>query len=114
MGFTLRGLLRFCRCSRRGTQRFCHCSAQRIRELPGFTLSPAGGGIYLFPGVGPTGLTSAEACERILEEAHVLVLPGSAFGDAGEGYLRIACTVGLDKMEEAFGRMAQMPMLQGR
>ena len=88
--------------------------AQRIRELPGFTLSPAGGGIYLFPGVGPTGLTSAEACERILEEAHVLVLPGSAFGDAGEGYLRIACTVGLDKMEEAFGRMAQMPMLQGR
>ena len=88
--------------------------AQRIRELPGFTLSPAGGGIYLFPGVGPTGLTSAEACERILEEAHVLMLPGSAFGDAGEGYLRIACTVGLDKMEEAFGRMAQMPMLQGR
>ena len=73
-----------------------------------------GGGIYLFPGVGPTGLTSAEACERILEEAHVLMLPGSAFGDAGEGYLRIACTVGLDKMEEAFGRMAQMPMLQGR
>ena len=121
--------------------------AQRIRELPGFTLSPAGGGIYLFPGVGPTGLTSAEACERILEEAHVLMLPGSAFGDAGEGYLRIACNgffcfclilqtdfthsshtvkiyhpnrinfftaVGLDKMEEAFGRMAQMPMLQGR
>ena len=83
-------------------------------RLPGFTLSPAGGGIYLFPGVGPTGLTSAEACERILEEAHVLMLPGSAFGDAGEGYLRIACTVGLDKMEEAFGRMAQMPMLQGR
>lgn len=84
--------------------------AQRIRELPGFTLSPAGGGIYLFPGVGPTGLTSAEACERILEEAHVLVLPGSwPSATRAEGYLRIACTVGLDKMEEAFGRMAQMP-----
>lgn len=86
--------------------------AKRIREIPGFTLSPAAGGIYLFPGIKKTGLTSMEACARILEEAHVLMVPGSAFGDAGEGYLRIACTVGVDKMAEAFDRMAQMPLLQ--
>ena len=57
---------------------------------------------------------TAPGCAFEADGVHVLMLPGSAFGDAGEGYLRIACTVGLDKMEEAFGRMAQMPMLQGR
>ena len=53
-----------------------------------------------------------QVCERILDEAHVLMVPGSAFGDAGEGYLRIACTVGVDKMAEAFDRMEKMPLLQ--
>ena len=43
--------------------------AQRIRAIPGFTLSPAAGGIYLFPGIKKTGLTSLEACAQILEQA---------------------------------------------
>ena len=86
--------------------------AKRIRSIPAFTLSPAAGGIYLFPGIKKTGLTSMQVCERILDEAHVLMVPGSAFGDAGEGYLRIACTVGVDKMAEAFDRMEKMPLLQ--
>ncbi|WP_367924207.1 aminotransferase class I/II-fold pyridoxal phosphate-dependent enzyme [uncultured Ruthenibacterium sp.] len=88
--------------------------AKRIRAIPAFTLSPAAGGIYLFPGIKKTGLTSMEVCQRILDEAHVLMVPGSAFGDAGEGYLRIACTVGVDKMAEAFDRLEKMPLLQGK
>ena len=41
----------------------------------------------------------------ILREAHVLTLPGNAFGECGEGYVRIACTVGIDTLKEAFDRI---------
>jgi aspartate/methionine/tyrosine aminotransferase len=50
-------------------------------------------------------LSSTEASKKLLEEAHVLVVPGNAFGKSGEGYVRIACTVGLDKLKEAFDRI---------
>ena len=50
--------------------------------------------------------TSEQAAEQILKEAHVLTLPGNAFGRCGEGYLRIACTVGKEKLKEAFERIA--------
>ena len=40
-----------------------------------------------------------------LKKAHVLTLPGNAFGECGEGYLRIACTVGVDTLKEAFDRI---------
>ncbi len=43
-----------------------------------------------------------------MKEAHVLTLPGNAFGRCGEGYLRIACTVGKEKLKEAFERIARM------
>lgn len=70
------------------------------------------GSFYLFPDVSATGLSSEEVSARILEEAHVLTLPGSAFGSCGEGHLRIACTVGEDRLEEAFGRIARMPLFR--
>ena len=59
-----------------------------------------------------TGLSSAEVSDRILKEAHVLTLPGSAFGDCGEGYIRIACTVGVDKLAEAFDRIEKMDIFR--
>lgn len=83
-------------------------AAQRIRAIKGFTLSPASGGIYLFPGIKQTGMTSMQAAQMLLEQAHVLTLPGSAFGEAGEGYLRIACTVGLEQLEQAFDRIERI------
>ena len=43
-----------------------------------------------------------------MEEAHVLVLPGNAFGSCGEGYIRISCTVGIEKLREAFDRIEKM------
>ena len=59
-----------------------------------------------------TGLTSEEVAEKILKEAHVLMLPGNAFGNCGEGYLRIACTEGKEKLGEAFDRIAKMEIFK--
>ena len=44
----------------------------------------------------------------ILREAHVLTLPGNAFGECGEGYVRIACTCGIDVLKEAFDRIERV------
>jgi aspartate/methionine/tyrosine aminotransferase len=74
-------------------------------------LSPKGT-FYLFVNIKETGLSSTEVSDRILKEAHVLVLPGIAFGEAGEGYVRIACTVGIEKLKEAFDRIEKMKLFQ--
>ena len=66
------------------------------------------GSIYLFVNIKKIGLSSVEVAKVLLEEAHVLVLPGNAFGACGEGYIRIAMTVGIDKQEEAFNRIENL------
>ena len=71
-------------------------------------LYPPKGSFYLFINIKKTGLTSEEAAELILKEAHVLVLPGNAFGQCGEGYVRIACTVSNEKLGEAFDRIGRI------
>ncbi len=48
---------------------------------------------YLFIDIKETGLSSEEFCYRLLDEKHIAVVPGNAFNRAGEGYIRIACTV---------------------
>ena len=84
-------------------------AAERINEIPGIhVLYPPKGSFYLFVNIKETGLTSEEAAELFLKEAHVLVLPGNAFGRCGEGYVRIACTVGVEKLGEAFDRIAKV------
>ena len=87
--------------------------AQRIRGAAGVHAQPGGGGIYLSR-CGADRAYKRRGLWSVFWKSPCAGVASSIFGDAGEGYLRIACTVGLDKMEEAFGRMAQMPMLQGR
>lgn len=55
----------------------------------------------------PPGVASAPFARRVLEEEGVVVLPGSAFGPAGEGYFRIALTVGAARLEEAVTRLGR-------
>jgi LL-diaminopimelate aminotransferase len=55
----------------------------------------------------PAGLSSAAFARRALEETGALVLPGSAFGPAGEGYFRIALIAGPDRLKEAAGRLGR-------
>lgn len=85
---------------------------ERIKSLNNISVLPPKGTFYLFPNIKATGLTSQEVADRILKEAHVLVLPGNAFGENGEGYIRIAVTVGVDKINEAFDRIAKMDIFK--
>ena len=81
-------------------------AAERITDIPGISvINPPKGSFYLFINIKETGLSSVEAADMFLKKAHVLTLPGNAFGECGEGYLRIACTVGVDTLKEAFDRI---------
>ena len=55
----------------------------------------------------PRGASSATFAKRSLEETGTVVLPGSAFGPAGEGFFRIALTVGPDRLREAAARLGR-------
>ncbi|MCR4712131.1 MAG: pyridoxal phosphate-dependent aminotransferase [Clostridia bacterium] len=88
-------------------------AAERINQIPKMSvIYPPKGSFYLFPNIKATGLSSVEVAKRILEEAHVIVLPGNDFGSCGEGYLRIACTVDCEKLGEAFDRIAKMELFR--
>lgn len=86
--------------------------AARMNRLSNLSVPLPQGSIYLFPDIRGTGLTSAQVAGRILEEAHVLVLPGDTFGRCGEGYLRIACTVENERMGEAMDRLGRMELFR--
>lgn len=83
--------------------------ALRINKIPNMhVLTPPKGSFYLFVNIKDTGLSSVECADLIMKEAHVLMLPGNAFGNCGEGFLRIACTVNLEKTKDAFDRIEKM------
>ncbi|MDE7104457.1 MAG: aminotransferase class I/II-fold pyridoxal phosphate-dependent enzyme [Ruminococcus sp.] len=63
------------------------------------------GAFYVFPCIKSTGLTSEEFCERLLYEKKVAVVPGNAFGDSGEGYIRISYAYSLKHLMEAMSRI---------
>lgn len=88
-------------------------AAEKINEIPKMSvICPPKGSFYLFINIKKSGLTSEEAADVILRKAHVLMLPGNAFGNCGEGYLRIACTVGVDKLGEAMDRIKKISEFQ--
>ncbi|RLF78081.1 pyridoxal phosphate-dependent aminotransferase, partial [Thermococci archaeon] len=63
---------------------------------------------YIFPRVKDTGLTSKEFSELMIKEAKVVMVPGNAFGKAGEGYVRISYATAYEKLEEAMDRMERV------
>lgn len=63
------------------------------------------GAFYAFPSIQSTGLSSEDFCENLLLEEKVAVVPGSAFGEYGEGYIRCCYAVALPDIEEALERM---------
>jgi aminotransferase len=65
------------------------------------------GAFYAFPSITRTGMTADEFAEQLLFEEHVAVVPGSAFGQAGEGFIRCAYCTATDKIEEALTRIAR-------
>ncbi len=71
----------------------------------GLTCFNPEGAFYVFPCIKSTGLTSEEFCEKLLFEEKVAVVPGSAFGDSGEGYIRISYAYSLKHLMEAISRI---------
>ena len=64
------------------------------------------GAFYAFPCIGSTGLTSEEFAQRLLQEEQVAVVPGTAFGECGEGFVRCSYATSMPLIEEAMARMA--------
>ncbi len=65
------------------------------------------GAFYAFPSIEGTGLSSEEFAKRLLFERKVAVVPGNAFGDCGEGYIRCAYAVNMEKLKEAAERIVE-------
>ena len=73
----------------------------------GLTCFEPEGAFYVFPSIQSTGMTSEEFCERLLKEKHVAVVPGNAFGDSGEGFIRISYCYSIKHITEAIRRMRE-------
>ena len=65
------------------------------------------GAFYVFPCIAEFGMTSDEFATRFLQEEKVAVVPGTAFGDCGEGFIRISYAYSLEKLKMAIGRLAR-------
>ena len=72
-----------------------------LNTIPGITCRTPRGAFYAFPNVTTTGLSSAELTERLLVDAGVAVLGGTAFGRHGEGYLRLSYANSIERIREA-------------
>ena len=65
------------------------------------------GAFYIFPDIRVTGLSSEQFAEDLLRTEHVALVPGSAFGACGEGYVRCSYATALDKIDEALARIGR-------
>lgn len=65
------------------------------------------GAFYVFPCIKQYGMTSEEFANRLLQEKKVAVVPGTAFGDCGEGFVRISYAYSLDKLKLAMGKIGE-------
>ena len=78
----------------------------RLNEI-GLDCFEAKGAFYVFPSIKSTGLSSEEFCERLLREKKVAVIPGNAFGDSGEGFVRISYAYSLNTIKKALDRIEE-------
>ena len=65
------------------------------------------GAFYVFPCIKSTGLSSEDFCERLIMAKHVAVIPGNAFGDCGEGFIRVSYCYSIDNIKEAVRRIGE-------
>lgn len=65
------------------------------------------GAFYVFPCIKSTGLSSDEFCEKLIMRKHVAVIPGNAFGDCGEGFIRVSYCYSIDNIKEAVTRIGE-------
>jgi len=76
----------------------------KLNEM-GLRCAEPHGAFYAFPNIGSTGMNDETFAERLLMEERVAIIPGSAFGEAGAGHVRICYAQRYDLLEEAMDRM---------
>ena len=76
-----------------------------INSIHGLSCITPGGAFYVFINIKKTGMTSESFCDYILEDAGVAILPGTGFGEFGEGFVRICYAVNQDKIKNALERI---------
>ncbi|MAG35357.1 MAG: aspartate aminotransferase [Dehalococcoidia bacterium] len=79
----------------------------RLNEITGVHCLSPHGAFYVFPRVEIPGLTSKEIADYLLERSGVAILAGTAFGNAGEGYLRLSIATATEQLEAGLDRMVQ-------
>lgn len=77
---------------------------RRLEEM-GLSCFMPEGAFYVFPSIEKFKLTSEEFCLELLEQEHVVVVPGTAFGDSGEGFIRISYAYSLEDLKTALDRL---------
>lgn len=89
-----------------------HLVVQGFKDM-GLPCFEPGGAFYAFPQVAVTGLSSEEFAEELLKEEKVAVVPGNAFGAAGEGFVRVSYAASVEDLGEALRRMAAFVRRRG-
>ena len=79
----------------------CTAMTEELKKSPKLAVQIPTSTFYLFINIEKTGLGSEEFAYRLLEQKHIAVVPGNAFNKAGEGYIRIACTLSTEKLVAA-------------
>ncbi|MBQ7369311.1 MAG: pyridoxal phosphate-dependent aminotransferase [Clostridia bacterium] len=78
---------------------------QGFENIQGIKTNHPKGAFYLFPDISGFGLDSTSFCNRLLDEVRVVCTPGSAFGECGEGFMRVSYTAEKDKLLQAIDRI---------
>ncbi|NKC60335.1 pyridoxal phosphate-dependent aminotransferase [Vagococcus fluvialis] len=81
---------------------------KRVKEIPFLSLHPVKGSMYAFINISASGLTSVDFATKLLQEQQVLVIPGKAFGNSGDNYIRLAATQSIDVLKEAFDKIEKL------
>jgi aspartate aminotransferase len=79
-----------------------------LNAIPGITCQKPQGAFYVFPNIKSFGMSSNEMAELILEKAGVAVLPGSSFGNHGEGYLRLVYSNSIENIQKAMVQIREV------
>jgi len=79
-----------------------------LRAIPGFHCARPSGAFYVFPNIARTGYSSRALADKLLDEAGVACLSGTAFGEFGEGHLRFSYANSMENIEEALRRIASV------
>lgn len=81
---------------------------KRVKEIPFLSLHPVKGSMYAFINISKSGLTSMDFATKLLQEQQVLVIPGKAFGESGDNYIRLAATQSIEILKEAFDKIEKL------